>query len=315
MSAFFPRRRIGLGLYVCVGLLALAGCSKAPEEKAQAPAVTKPSGTKAVRPKEKARPVASLSNPRVGPKQKNAFSIFGLLGERMIAHAGDMTVDLLLFSPYPGTTVQIGQQKATIDEKQRAVIKLDLKPLLLEKLKQASATSTGFFGPAQAAVPVKITTAEGESRSGDLSIATAYLFEQWFEDTARKGQPMVLAGEPESTNQRRALLYKEGNFLRRVGQPGGWESMDLVGFTEYKGDKKVRCGTYKGQKTGKVTIISMNLYGKEARVHDRRTGKLLAKKQFQAKGRCPKQTSSTSDVSFFPEDAPIAAWYARQVKK
>lgn len=265
--------------------------------------------------KDKPEPFASLSNPKVNADAKHAFWTRGILGDKNITHNGDFTVDLQIVSPYAGNTIEVGAQKATVPERGRAVIKLDLKPLLFASLRKTEAKPGSIFSPPSQTLPVKITTRDGGSRTGELLVATMDLLPQWFEQTTAEGKPMVIEGEKPGTNAFRSLLHKDGRSYFLLGNAGSWEEIDLVATSRIEKSRTQRCGSYRGAKTGTIAYLELTLNDELAEIRDRRTGKVVRKQLFRASGTCPKSTTSTATQSFFVSTGTVAAWFAKQLRK
>lgn len=264
--------------------------------------------------REKPEPYASLSNRKVAANTKHAFWVRGLLGDKYIAHNGDFTVDLALFSPHAGNVVEIGAQKATL-ESGRAVLKLDLKPLLFAALGKTETKADSIFNPPSQSLPVKVTTRDGQTRTGELVVAAMDLFPQWVEQTAIAGKPMVIDGEKPGANAYRGLLYKDTRSFQLLGKAASWEEIDLVASSRIENSRTQRCGTYRGSKSGKVVSLDITLNDELAEIRDRRTGKVVRKQLFRASGTCPKSTTSTTTQSFFVPTTTVTAWCSKQLRK
>jgi hypothetical protein len=264
--------------------------------------------------REKPEPYASLSNRKVAANAKHAFWVRGLLGDKNIAHNGDFTVDLALFSPHAGNVVELGAQKVTL-ESGRAVLKLDLKPLLFAALGKTEIKTDSIFNPPSQTLPVKITTRDGQTKTGELVVATMDLFPQWAEQTAIAGKPMVIDGEKPGANAFRGLLFKDTRSFQLLGKAASWEEIDLVASSRIENSRTQRCGTYRGSKSGKVVALDITLNDELAEIRDRRTGKVVRKQLFRASGTCPKSTTSTATQSFFVPTTTVTAWCSKQLRK
>lgn len=261
------------------------------------------------------RPIAVLSGTRARGKELRKVSFYGLFRSRTLKFDEQMNTELTFYSNYKGQTIEVGQHKVAMGDSHRVKLKLELKPLLFKALKRRGTIKPGIISLPALALPAKITASNGKSRKGELKVGISSLFERWFLDTARKGKALLLPGEEVSKNKKRSLIFIGVRSRVLMGQAATFEEVDMVGFYAYGKDRIKHCGTYINRATGRKRRVSISLTDKIAKVQDRRTGKLIKKKVFRARKRCPRKTRRPNNEGGFASNKKIKAWMKKQLAR
>lgn len=124
--------------------------------------------------------------------------------------------------------------------------------------------------------------------------------------------PLTIAGEvpKAATAPKSAVLVRSdaGLFFRVVGSPAKVRDVDLVGVATVTTKKLPSCGTYEGTTTGKQITVDHDGETYDLAVHDRRSGKLVARRTFPFEDKgCASRLVGRKVVST-PNDEQIVAW-------
>jgi hypothetical protein len=103
-------------------------------------------------------------------------------------------------------------------------------------------------------------------------------------EAAAKGKVVAFGPEDKGGDEPRALLF-DGKVL---GEWSSYDHIDLVAGLTKVAKEAGNCGSYKNTKTGEVVTIHKEARNHVYSVYDRRTGKLVKKREFRARPpACP----------------------------
>lgn len=128
--------------------------------------------------------------------------------------------------------------------------------------------------------------------------------------------PVVFGTEPTDPKPSDSLFFVHGNIMNAIiGRASTLQEIDYVATQEKLPETgRKRCSGY----TGSVSTITLVLKPTAVTIWDRRTGDVVAKKEFPAKSGCPRMTftsGNSTSVDSYPPTDKIKAWLKSKIKR
>lgn len=293
--------------------LGLSGCKKRSTEKDWSPsAASKSGGQKAddAKPIEKTPPGVKMEWKEQPNGASPKVSITGLkaTGELLCS---DLECALSLHDLPAGTKVKLGDKE---DKEAGGMVhaKYDISSAV-----GAAAPKDAFTYDHSIDLGAKaeITFPDGVKIESPVpKVGVKYSLERVLQEKLKNATPVLLGKEPDAAPARHTLLNLAGTASYGDGQIMGpaktVSEIDLVAISEAapKRDAKKKCSGYtKAGEQGPGIEVDLFLVDYEVQVFERKTGKLVDHKKFDASTSCP-FSATGNEATSYPDEEGIKAW-------
>lgn len=257
---------------------------------------------------------AKLKNPRVSKYKTGGVHVRSThMSYGRYLYRSPMKLDLK-FRGNNGTKIKIGNEEATI-EGGAAALTIDAKPFFDKAAAEQSlpsATSSKRGVHFKVKIPAELVGKDGKKKEDTLELDGANSLGQFFKTTIKIGKPALFAGEEAGSSSKRSVLFERSSGWYYLGPGGKLKDVDMV--AHYKWNERTRrCGTYRMRRSRRRVTVKIELNDKDVTLYDRRSGAVIKRKRFKAKGRCPRSTKSKRPT-FFASDSKIDSWLKKQLQ-
>ncbi|MFO0551175.1 MAG: hypothetical protein U0271_22485 [Polyangiaceae bacterium] len=236
--------------------------------------------------------------------------ISGVKADGEISCFGELECTLRLNKLPEDTKVKIGEVEETASSAGSVSVKFDMGDVIA---KAAPTDALRYDKKVDPARNVDITFPDGVKVSEKLpSLSTNYMIESTLKKKLPNATPVLFGKEADAPNKTHTIFLTDQLGSDDIFGPAKTMSeIDLVAvgesLPERDGNKK--CSGYKANgETGPGRDADLYLVDKEVKLYERRTGKIVDTKKFEAKaGECP-MFANGSKATEYADSREIAAW-------